>query len=523
MGLAEILGLSANVTMRFKADTSDMRAQLKGLTGEERKAAEAAIKLTEAENKRLENKAKNYQLAAQAIGGVSAAVGLAKKGLEAYAKTSLGAEEQVKKMSDAAGKAFDGIMQSVGKTVVALEPLISNVAKLVSLLNDAGVAGPAAIGALGFAITGNPVVAGLLGVTSYGINNAGKGLSSQLSNQVSALASGRATYVYDARKGPFGDTSQADLTDDEKRDINYGARLIVDRYSRYQAQGRYSVGNLGGDLGKFAGLLGDAFEHGLRRVGIDQWAPFDPKAKKPRESNQLDPDEFGIYGSRRRLGAGRGSTGSSADPFSVSSMRENAMIDSFFREQRSAFDATQRSYGQADSWLEHTFGPIEQFDVYKAAFQGLGDVVSESFGAWIDGTAGLGEAAKNALAGFLKNTAIEAAMNSLKSFAQAATYAATPGMQFWVPGALKAGALWAALAAATGGAAHGLGGGSSGGGGGASAGGYRPSAPYTQPMQTAAPVIVVGSPYAYDSPRNQQRTAKRLVSMVTGTSAVEYG
>lgn len=500
MGLGEILGLGANVVLKLKADTSEAKAALKGLSDEERKAAEAALKLSEAENKRLETKAKRYQFAAQAIGGVSAAIGVAKSGLEAYAKTSSQAADEVKKIQDASSKAFDGVMASIGKVVVQLEPLITRLAGVVSSLNDIGVTGPLAIGALGLAVTGNPAVAGAITLLGFAMD--GK------TDVANAINDPRG---YMARKAAERNKALADAANTiNSLDPNSG-RL------------RNKVDDAYGALSSIQSGLANAVEIGLRRVGIDKWNPFDPK-KGGGAQNILDPDNLGVYGSRYRLGAGSGSTGRAASI-------DNSALDRWQAQQTAAFRAgsagLMNPYAQIgdgirsaqQSQLAQVFGPLSDFSAYQAAFDGLTGAVGSALGAWIDGSMSAGKAFKAFIGEAVKGIAIQMAMEALKHGAYAIGSLAYGDLR----GAAlhgKAAAGFAAGAIVASAAAKGLAPGAST----PTPAGYTPSGGASfgagQGSSGTNVTIVYGDAFAEDSPRQRALTATRLVNRALGSRSV---
>lgn len=173
--------------------------------------------------------------------------------------------------------------------------------------------------------------------------------------------------------------------------------------------------------------------------------------------------------------------------------------------------------GQQQSFLEKTFGPVDQFDLYAQGFQMLSGAVGSSLSAWIDGSASAGEAFKKFIGEALKGIAVQMAMESLKHGAYALGSlafgdfrgAATHGkaaLMFGTGAVLAAGAAKAfngggASVPSTGSAPN-----VSGGSGGAA-----------QPER----IIVFGDPFAEDSPRGRQRQAKRMVSRALGNSSVE--
>jgi len=162
--------------------------------------------------------------------------------------------------------------------------------------------------------------------------------------------------------------------------------------------------------------------------------------------------------------------------------------------------------------LEKMFGPIEQFNAYASAFDGLSSVVMAGFTAWMTGAESFGSAMKKALAAYLTNTASELAMQALKHTAYAVGAlafgdprgAATHGIAAakFAAGAAAAGLLahqanaaWnpAAGAGASPSAPNVGGRGAVGGGGGSNI------------------TVVIGDSMANDSPRWRQRETARAI------------
>lgn len=497
MGLGEILGLGANVVLKLKADTSDAKAKLKELSGEEKKAAEAAIKLAEAENKRLENKAKRWQFAAQAIGATNAAIGIGKSALEAYGKTSTKAADEVKRIQDISGKAFDGVMASIGKTVVALEPLIAGVSKLVGLLNDAGVAGPAAIGALGLAITGNPVVAGILGATTYGINNAGRGAASNVNRLVMGAVGQSDRTIYDA----IGDIQ-----------AQSSARQQAPWLTDVAARSAFRTGGAS-SLGSKSSLTGRA-----KLIVVDEKA-------KTVQVELLDPDDVATWGLRRNIAVGTSSTA-----LGQAAAVDNSGLETFMARDTAAFRAGSRGLmspyaaigsgiaGAQESQLSQMFGPLSEFNAYATAFDTLSGAIGSALSAWIDGSMSAGKAFKAFIAEAVKGLAVQMTIEALKHGAYAIGNLAMgnfagAAMHGKAAAGFAAGALVASVAA------KGL---HSGGSAPAVGGGY--SAPNTATASAAQgggtqAIIVYGDSFAEGrSPHDRQIEASRLVNRALGAS-----
>jgi hypothetical protein len=495
MGLLEF---GANVLLRMKADTTQAKAALKDLSGEEKKAAQAAIDHAEKTNKAIERKAKAWQFAAQAVGGVTAAYAVGKSGLEAYAKTSEHAAAQVTKIKDASGKAFDSLMASVGKAVAGLEPLITGVASLVSKLSEVGVAGPAAIGALALAVTGNPVIAGIVAGGAW------------------------------AASGPHGSGGFLRAGGD----FSKWAKGIEET-NRLEARGgyerQYGVDNMSGDISRVAVALGDAFVVGLNRVGITTWSPFNAKSRGARESNILDPDNVAAYGLRRNVGGGSADEGVGSRAFN------NGLIDAQFNEemarQSRAFQQGSRGLmspyaaqgsgiaSAQESQLSRMFGPLDEFNAYAAAFDTLSGAIGSALSAWIDGSMSAGKAFKAFIGEAVKGLAVQMTIESLKHGAYAIGSLAMGNVAgAALHGKAAAGFAVGALAAAA--AAKGLHAGGAPAGGTGGVGASAPRALGGTPGGSGGTniTIVYGDALARNSPHEQQLEAQRLVRLGFETS-----
>lgn len=508
MGLFD---LGANVVLRFKADVSEAKAAVKDLSGEEKKAAEARLKQLEAGNKALEKQSKNWQFAAQVIGGGAAAYALANKGLEAYAKTSIRAGNEVRAMQEATSKAFDGVLAGIGKTTMQLEPLITGFAKVVEKLNEIGVAGPVAVGLLATAISGNPIIGGFLGLAAW----AGGG-DVGIGSFLEAGSLNKGLYNEGMRRKAQMQADAASLADAGRGAAGRAAQTIFGDSSS-------------GLAGNKTSLAGKA-----KLVVVD-------KKNNTITVEILDPDEVQTYG-RRSFGvaAAQGTNLFTGEGFALdrafyqsqsqgvaneNRTKSDALIDEAMRKQGAAYDIEKFQQGAQKllvdaksarnaSFLESTFGTVDEFNVYAAAFDSLTGAVGSALGAWIDGSMSASKAFKAFIAEAVKGIAIQMAIEAIKHGAYAIGSLA---MGNFAGAALhgKAAAGFAAGAVAASVAAKGLASGASGGSGSA------PSAPRmvsTSPQATqgTAAVIVYGDQFAEDSPHDRQLKAKRMVDRALG-------
>ena len=84
-------------------------------------------------------------------------------------------------------------------------------------------------------------------------------------------------------------------------------------------------------------------------------------------------------------------------------------------------NATTARLGREDqtSFLEKTFGPVDQFNLYATAFGGLTSAVGTAFDAWITGSKSIGAAFRDALAEMARSTANQMLMEAGKHGAYA--------------------------------------------------------------------------------------------------------
>lgn len=109
--------------------------------------------------------------------------------------------------------------------------------------------------------------------------------------------------------------------------------------------------------------------------------------------------------------------------------------------------------GERQSFLERTFGPVEEFDKYAAAFGTLKDAVTAGFSAWISGAESVGTAVRRAISQSLGGYAIEMAGMALVAGAHGVYHLTNPLTAAQGAGELYSAAKYAAAAVALGGLA----------------------------------------------------------------------
>ncbi len=171
-------------------------------------------------------------------------------------------------------------------------------------------------------------------------------------------------------------------------------------------------------------------------------------------------------------------------------------------------DRTAMAKQQKESFLERTFGKLEEFDAYAAGFGTLKNAVTDGFAAWISGSESLGTAIKKSIATSLAAYAVEMSGRAIVAGAHALFNLATGD----IPGATAMGlsaAKYAAAAAALGVLAKGMGtsaGAPSAASSAAGVGG-RPSGERI----AQSGVVIVGDPLADDSARERARRVRRAM------------
>ena len=199
-----------------------------------------------------------------------------------------------------------------------------------------------------------------------------------------------------------------------------------------------------------------------------------------------------------------------------------------------AAQLTERLYASFEkrrqaSFLEKSFGKIEEFNAYETAFGTLNSAVQSSMSAWIDGSVSLGDAIKKgigtALASLASSMAVEALKHGAYAIGSLAFYDYTGAARHGAAAAaFGAGAAAAAAAArelgtsanassasassATGTSASS---GASGGGGGGDSTGNGAGATGERGRDV---IYVYGDPFANDSPRQRMLTAEKQVRKV---------
>jgi hypothetical protein len=488
--IGEILGKALVVV---KGDTSHARAEIAKLSAAEQAAAKARIKAQEESNAALERGNQKFGLYVAAAAAGWAVVSSSVKKYEEHLK-SLGksGEDELLRLQNVTGslsKAQDNLQIAIGKVAMAAEPaalalaaMANELARIVGgvgdLLNKAKDllpgGGPQDVttdqqswryGRLGL----DPRLAKAMtvdetpGWTGGRDSPEGSTMSPEwyraMGYRLVMTSDGGYTWLPPEKKKPGRGAPQRDPYSDVWRDVINPAISATSGSAR-----------------------GDGFES-------ERWT-----------TTPSDADLLGLAG----------------DTFKGSDLGQIGEYD--FPALKAIQESMDRAFSleegrkRRESMLENIFGPVEEFELYTTAWQGLESVVTAGLNAWISGGQSAGEAMKMALHGFAKNLAGEALLQAMRHTAYGFGMAAFPDPLSRASSAqhFAAAAKWGVVAVA----AAGIGkvtapaAGTSGGGAGAyaAAGIGGSTAPSQQGVQYTA---VFGDAFAADSPRYVARRTRR--------------
>lgn len=197
----------------------------------------------------------------------------------------------------------------------------------------------------------------------------------------------------------------------------------------------------------------------------------------------------------------------------------NQYADNFAAE-RGSRESRYADFNNAKktSFLESTFGSIDEFNLYAQGFQMLTGAVGASLTAWIDGSMSAGQALKKFTGEALKGLAVQMSIEALKHGAYALGSLAFGDFR----GAAQHGQ--AALAFGAGAAIAAVSAREFGSGAKAAPSAKAPNvsgAAGGGGTRSPERIYVYGDSFAEDNPRSQQMKAEKIVRRVMGNSAVE--
>ena len=396
---------------------------------------------------------------------------LGAKAKEGEAAT-LGTTGSVQKLGVDMQNSMDKIKRSLGEIVVAMEPLISATARLASVVAD--LAGDAA-------------------------------------------------------------SLFADLTSSDAWSESYGfgsrrnTQKAIGAFNQAVADGTISVGMSERDI---ASEMSGPSRVTVRETIDPRIAEAKARRKARRGSSRPGPSFQDLNGvTEEELAALLGMIGNTAEalPTKLFSATIGASVPvADLAEARDVMVDMAKVWGEVDATAEsmivQMLGPIDEIDGYRVAFDGLTSAVTAAFSAWIDGSAGAADAAKQAVRDTVKALAIEAAQRSIYETAAGIVALTNPVSAPTAAGHFKAAALYGIVAAGAGAAARAIGP-AGGSGAGAYGGGSGRSGGGAYSGGTTTTIISYGDSMSDDSHRMRQSRARRLVALagnVSGRDAVRY-
>jgi hypothetical protein len=531
-----------------KADTSQAKAEIKALSAVEQKAAKDRVEAQEKHNAAMERNAQKFALY---VAGAAAGWSLLSSGLKKYEErlVSMGSkgESELKRLRDMTGglsQAQDNLQVAIGKVALAAAPaakalgdMANELANIVggvsSLLNQIPGGGMLGKGLSWSRRAANPMaMAGWalgefedrFGGRSGGVTNwldarnyfqddvrAREAAAERALNPASALVEGSPEW-------------NAWRLAQMRNTANNASQVRGRNLRGFYDENRVPIRDL---LGK-----GESILMGLGR-GVGLVESLTPKKTGRGGGGEEDSDWYGSVAARgrgilsrqagrlngdalNRRAYERGTDLSVMDRNEIRAGAQEAteaarawQMDESIRKAIELMDAA----AQRESLLESVFGPVSEFDLYKTAWQGLEEVVSAGFSAWIDGSKSVGTAMKEALHGFAKNLAGEALLQALRHGAYALGSLAFGDMKGAAAHGISA-AKWGAVAVAAGVVgkvtAPSVGGGSANANAAAGIGGGGYTGGRERNMSMT---VVMGDQFAGDSPRYVARKVRRNLNM----------
>lgn len=581
-----MLDFTSKVLTLFKADTSDMKAGLKELQGEEKKLAQTQLDAANQRNAGYDSWIDKMGKANQALELVTKAVTVGREAFNAYAddlrlraaagavsidklraaslglrtehelltfaaQTQHGAfklteeqmitaqramvaltragfeqEEVVKKVTEALVKANGGGLDDFGINLKSNGSDLENFNELMDALakKAAGVdasTGTAAEGVQRMGVTMSDAVDQMkksLGELVAALTP----LLNALAQAVGLIA--RAAGGVLQGNDPMAAAKQALATQKRIMDAIAGGGTNEQMMARFAASG----GTASGPAGTWGSGAG-TFDEGTAATFLQRYGFGAPAKRGPRGRGDVGnlvgiggydqvgaPIGFGstIYGSAAGIGG--------ADGFDLMAplLEKQKALTADWQTRLAA------QQGKKTSFLESTFGKVEEFNAYGKAFDLLTGSVSAGLTAWIDGSMSAGQAMKKFIGEALKGLASQMLVESLKHGAYAIGSLAFgdvrgAGQHAAAAAAFGAGALAAGVAAKQ------LGGGgattaaSSGASAGSGAGGdsrdHRGSGGSGGlASQRESIVVVYTDPFATGSGRTKRHEASKVIGRALG-------
>lgn len=543
--------LATKVVVQYRADTSDIKAKLKELSGEERSLAQAQLANAEAHNKGIERQIKGFQqlsigleltkIAGLDLGAVFKNVTGLSGGFIAAGFAAGGAWGAAFGAAVEVGQKLGGVLEDIfdggtkariaeSNAYIAKMRELDDLDKLESQITNELIRQRQAMDDL------DPSIGGANRAFAEHAKRLG-----EAKDQLIAYAVALQKVREDRGTSTFIDRQEITLAREE-RDARTRLGVLTGGYAPAIAEVKIKAAQQRDALADVRKAHADGIITGkeytdmLSGLGV-KFRDTTAEAKKHREAMarlasqvakdrtdvlvvQLEAELQAVRDQQSRDNVSgilpRGGRGG-ADPLVDSALAG-------FYGKGGGFEsriADNKSAG-TESKLAQMFGPVDEISGYTMAFDTLSGAVGSAMTAWIDGSMSAGKAFKAFIAEAVKGIAVQMAMEALKHGAYAIGALAigdAKGAALHGTSAAKfaAGAVAASIAAK----ALGGSGGSAGVGGGASGGGS-PSGSGGQAQPGTQTIIAYGDSFAEDSPRQRLLRAGRIVSRVRGSSGIEY-
>jgi hypothetical protein len=400
MAITEIVSKQLAV---LKADASQFKAEMKSAGAVEQKVMKDRLDGMEREIQTRERAGQKFGLyVAAAAAGWGILSSSVKKYEERLVSMGKSGESELKKLRDTTGelsRAQDNLQISIAKVAMAAAPAaralgdmaneLANIVGGVASLLDSIPGG----GAVGTGLKWSRRLANPTAMAGWALGEA-RDRFGGTSGGVGAWFANREVDAFELVMSEMEAESAGGLTDDQQREVamrQWAEQARLRKARADAAKGKRKRGG-GPRVDPYAGASADIFG----QIGATS-------GYSSGRYSQSDLDEVFGMGSAP-VASGMGWEGISVPASALENLKR--LQEELIGDQR-------------QSMLQRIFGDVSEFDTYATAFQGLEQVVTAGFSAWIDGSKGVGQAMKEALHGFAKNLAGEALLQALRHGAYA--------------------------------------------------------------------------------------------------------
>jgi hypothetical protein len=505
MGLGDLLEKTANVLIKFKADTTDLKKGLKDATEEQKKFAQAAIKAADEHNEKIRKIADTMDIAKKGIELTTKSIEFLGDSWKAYERKAMeagGAEarraREFRHSLDTWRDGMDRAKAGIGSLVVAFGPLLEALGRTVGFVVDL-VRGAVELFSQGDAT--DPAGRAFQKEANAFLSRSGFGGPSEdmlggsageaiRENQLQAASLGKITVEKFADAwgaGVFRAANEIDLeawksegTKTLDAVMNAFTGGVFGEARRFHQGGGYlRKRGQSGPAQPFDAreALGQGEVDGVRAPLLQSIA--DERGRAEAAAQRLAPGALG--GGVPRAGANEEAYFGSG-PNATFEHKQLFAIEQFESMLDAVASARDKFLSEQQmSVFESVFGKPETIDdmlgsqaMLARGFETLTSAVGNAYDAWVSGSMSAAAAFKASIGEALRATGKEMAIEALKATAWGFVYLArkdpsSAALSF------KSAAIFGAAAVAAGGAAKAIGSGGAPSGGGSSGGGLAPS------------------------------------------------